>query len=96
MVKKLISLLMSGEARKVTKLYQKFDFIAIYDLGIQEQVINNIANGLGFTSSPEVDNFLGIHFSLIFLPISFIYKIAPFTYTLFIIQTFAVILGLST
>lgn len=67
---------------------------SLFDLGLQEQVIWNTSEGRFFESSPEVENFLGDHFSLLFIPVALIYKIFPSTLTLFIIQCFAITLGI--
>lgn len=67
---------------------------SLFDLGLQEQVIWNTSEGRFFESSPEVENFLGDHFSLLFIPVAWIYKIFPFTLTLFIIQCLSITIGI--
>ncbi|MEI7579743.1 MAG: DUF2079 domain-containing protein [bacterium] len=67
---------------------------ALFDFGLQEQVVWNTIHGRWFASSPEVTNFLGDHFSPILLLVAGIYKIFPFSFTLFVIQTLGVTAGI--
>ncbi len=60
---------------------------ALFDFGLQEQVIWNTSEGRWFESSPEVDNFLGDHFSPLLLLVALIYRLFPCSLTLFIIQS---------
>jgi hypothetical protein len=65
----------------------------ILDFGLEHQVINNTANGNLFGASVEVNNYLGDHFSLLILPLAFIYKIFPNVLTIFLVQTLCVTIG---
>jgi len=67
---------------------------ALFDLGLQEQVIWNTSNGNWFASSPEVQNFLGDHFSFSLILVALIYKIIPFTFTLIALQAASVSTGI--
>jgi len=65
----------------------------IYDLGLFEQVLYRKNAGLDWTSTVLGKNIFADHFSLIFFPIYWIYKVFPFTETLLILQS--LILSLS-
>lgn len=67
---------------------------SLFDLGLQEQVIWNTSEGRWFQSSPEVDNYLGDHFSPLLIIVSLVYKLIPGTLTLFVLQSLAVTLGI--
>ncbi|MFH0896152.1 MAG: DUF2079 domain-containing protein [Bacteroidota bacterium] len=63
---------------------------SLFDFGLEQQVVWNTANGHFFQCSVETSNYLGDHFSLITLPIALIYKVFPFAFTLFFLQTLAI------
>jgi uncharacterized membrane protein len=75
-------------------LYKHFNFrTALFDFGLEQQVVNNTSNGNWFQSSVEVSNYMGDHFSLIIVFISAIYKIFPSFLTLYILQSLAVVIA---
>ena len=60
---------------------------AIFDYGLQEQIVFNISNGNLFSSSVEGINYLGDHFSPILILPAIIYKFIPGPLTIFAIQS---------
>jgi len=64
-----------------------------FDLGIQDQVVWNTAQGRPFASSIEVENFLGDHVAFILMLISPLYWIWSDVKILLILQTVALALG---
>ena len=66
---------------------------ALLDLGLEQQVVWNTAQGRIMQSGVETANYLGDHFSLITLPVALIYKLFPGVITLFFLQNLALILS---
>ncbi len=68
---------------------------ALFDFGLEAQVIKNTADLKFFKSGVEVDNYLGDHFSPIPILISsIVYKILPHDVTILSLQVLLIILGL--
>jgi len=63
---------------------------AFFDFGLEQQVLWNTSNGNWFVSSPEVQNYLGDHFSPILVLPALVYRLFPGALTVFILQTLAV------
>lgn len=66
---------------------------AMFDLGLEQQVVMNTAGGRLMESGIETGNYLGDHFSLVTLPIALVYKILPGTLTLFVLQNLAIVIA---
>lgn len=62
---------------------------AAYDLGIQDQVVWNIAQGNWYGSSYETRNYLGDHLQPLMVVLAPFYKIYPTVYWLLAFQTLA-------
>jgi uncharacterized membrane protein len=69
-------------------------YTSLFDFGLQEQVIWNSAQGRWFESSPEVNNFLGDHFSPLLIIVIIIYKVFPYSLTILAVQSIAIFLGI--
>jgi len=73
---------------------------ALFDFGLQEQILWNTSHGRWLQTTPEyvalpgVSTYLADHFSPIVVITAAIYKIFPYSITLFIIQTGAIVVGL--
>jgi uncharacterized membrane protein len=65
----------------------------VYDLGLFEQVLYRKNAGLDWTSTVLGKSIFADHFSLVFFPIYWIYKIFPFTETLLILQSLVLALS---
>jgi uncharacterized membrane protein len=65
----------------------------LFDLGVQDQVVWNTANGRWYQSSIEVNNYLGDHFQPLLALLSLFYLIRPSVYWLLMFQTFVLALG---
>lgn len=61
-----------------------------YDLGLQENVLWNILHGDFLFSSLMDSHYLGVHTSLVLLPVAVVYAIFPATETLLVLQTIAI------
>lgn len=64
----------------------------IYDLGIFEQVLHRKHIGLDWFSTVLEKNIFSDHFSIIFFPLYWIYHFFPFTETLLILQSSALVI----
>lgn len=64
-----------------------------YDLGIQDQVVWNTAQGRPFSSSIEVDNYLGDHVQPYLALLSLVYMVLPSPYVLLAFQSFVLALS---
>lgn len=66
---------------------------ALFDLGLEQQVVMNTANGRLMQSGIETGNYLGDHFSLITLPVALVYKVFPGIWTLLFLQNLAIVVA---
>ena len=75
--------------------FQRFDnFMApVFDMGVQDQVIWNTAQGRWYASSIEVDNYMGDHFKPLVALLAPLYWITPSVYWLVAYQTVILALG---
>lgn len=59
----------------------------VWDLGLYEQVLWNLAHGYGFQSSVTGFNFLGDHLAFSLVLLAPLYRLAPHPWTLLIVQS---------